>query len=285
MLFVQVLSLPVFMQWRLPVGVYLGYRLALMVYALFWLGYITSFHGNPPQAWGAYLTNWTYVMLNIYLVAHFLAALTHHALALSSRRNAGRAGSYCCGRPSADTHELMFVEVESDVQRSASYEDIPGSVSPGPTHTEVEIFSRPPWYICVVWVLFNVISTAALMVTIVFFVFLFPLLSDYPSINLENLQVHLINSVIVVVEHLVTAVPYRLLHVLWPFLYGVLYMFFSVVYWAGDHSRVIYPNILDWNQAGTTVGYVLMIGFFIIPLLHFVFFLCHKAKMAIYRRL
>ena len=273
------------LQWRLPVGVYLGYRFVLMVYALFWLGYITSFHGSPPQAWGAYLTNWSYIMLNLYLVAHFLAASAFHLQAFFRQRNASRVGRYCCSLLSPDTHAFMFMEAGSGMQSNSSYEDIPDSEIPNPAHVEVETASHPPWYICVVWVLFNVISTAALMVTIVFFLFLFPLFSDYPSIDLENLQVHLLNSVIIVIEHLVSAMPYRLLHVLWPFLYGVIYMIFSVVYWAGDHSRVMYPGILDWNQAGTTVAYILLIGFVMIPFLHSIFFLLHKAKMAIYWRL
>ena len=271
------------LQWRLPVGVYLGYRLVLMVYGLFWLGYITSYRGNPPQAWGAYLTNWTYVMLNLYLVSHFLAALAHHLL--TRQNSTGRLGSHCCSRPSPDTHSLMFMEAGSSMRNSSSYEDIPGSEIPRPTHVEFEMPFCPPWYICVVWVLFNIVSTAALMVTIVFFLFLFPMFSDYPNIDLENLQVHLLNSVIIVIEHLVSGIPCRLLHVIWPFLYGIIYMSFSIIYWAGDHSRVMYPNILDWNQAGTTVGYVLMIGFVIIPSLHGIYFVLHKAKMAIYQRL
>ncbi|KAK7102259.1 protein rolling stone-like [Littorina saxatilis] len=273
-------------QWRLPVSVYLVYRVVLMVYAVFWLGYTNSIHGTPPQAWGAYLTNWTYIMLNIYLVSHCLAALYHHTHCTLRRRNYGQ---YCCSRPSSHEHNRIMEDLGEHEQ--TGYEDIPGSVAGreggGGESGEVQVVSplpRPPWYICWVWISFNVISSAALMVTIVFFAFLFRQLSDYPNISLENLQVHLLNSVIVFIEHLVSAVPFRLLHVIYPFAYGVIYMAFSVIYWAGDHNRVMYPNILDWNYPGSTVLYVLLIGFILIPLLHFFFFLLHKLKVLINKR-
>lgn len=281
-------------QWRLPVGLYLAYRVLLMVYGVFWLGYIATYHGSPPLAWGAYLTNWSYTMLNIYLISHCLLALGLHFTQFISSRHAGRRGGYCCRKPGLESYDAMFTEFGSSED---NYDMIPDSASEGGGNgagngdvvsetAEVGYRHRHsvPFYVSIVWVQYNTISAAALMVTIVFFAFLFPLLSDYPNIGLENLQVHLINSVIILLEHAMSAVPYRLLHIIYPLLYGVIYMVFSVVYWAGDHDRVMYPNILDWNKPATTVGYVLLIGFVFIPLLHTFFFGLYKMKMLILRR-
>jgi hypothetical protein len=185
---------------------------------------------------------------------------------------------------SAEKNESGRQEVD-EVGYQSEGEIVRNGVSP-----ELEVgfvhLQRPslPWYVCIVWVMFAAISAAAPMVSIMFFTFLFPRMDDYPSIGLENLQVHLLNSVIVLLEHFLTAVPCRLLHMVYPIVYGCIYMVFSVVYWAGDHSRVMYPGILDWNKPGPTTGYVLVIGFVFIPLLHTVFFIIYKAKMIILRR-
>ncbi|XP_076469397.1 protein rolling stone-like [Babylonia areolata] len=268
-------------QWRMPVAVYLMYRFLLMSYGVCWLVYISVEHGDAEQAWGAYLTIWTYILLNIYLIAHFLAASVHHALTIYESWNVIRCSRYLCHRPSTTIHARMFTELNGGVS-PAGYEAIPSSEAPDEAVVEEPEY-RPPWYLCAVWVLFSAVSSAAVMVTFVFFVFLFPSMKDYPHINLENLQEHLLNSIIIIVEHLVSASPYRLLHVVYPFVYGVVYLAFSVIYWAGDHKRVMYP-ILDWNKPGPTVGYVFMVGFVFIPLLHLFFFLVHKLKIAVYRR-
>lgn len=266
-----------YFQWRMPVAVYMLYRLVMMVYGLFWLIYTSRLHGDPPQSRGAYLTIWTYVLLNIYLIAHFLAATLHHVITMYHRQNMIHPGNYLFRRPSTTAHTHMFMGQSHGSVNVGDYEALPGSEGVG--EEEVVVL---PWYLWPVWILFNVVSAAAVMVTIVFFIFLFPGLPSYPRISLENLQEHLLNSVIIVIEHLVSATPYRLLHVVYPFIYGLIYVFFSVAYWAVDHKHVMYP-ILDWNKPGPTMGYVLMIGFVFIPILHSLFFAVHKLKMAIHR--
>ncbi|KAL8600104.1 hypothetical protein ACOMHN_009711 [Nucella lapillus] len=270
-----------YFQWRLPVAVYMVYRLVVMVYGLFWLIFASVRHGKTPQGWGAYLTVWTYTMLNIYLIAHFLASTLHHLITMYQRHHIMRPCSYLFQRPSTTAHAHMFLGHGHGRVSMGDYEALPGSEGMMGEGEEVAVL---PWYLWPVWMLFSIVSSAALMVTIVFFVFLFPGLPSYPRIGLENLQEHLLNSIIIVIEHLLSAAPYRLLHMVYPFVYGLIYMCFSLFYWMDDHRHVMYP-ILDWNKPGPTVGYVLMVGFVFIPVLHTFFFAVHKVKMAIHRRM
>ncbi|KAK7482771.1 hypothetical protein BaRGS_00025937 [Batillaria attramentaria] len=268
-------------QWRIPAVIYLLYRFVLMAYVIFWLGYTSHFHSNPPQVWEAYLTNWTYTLLAVFLTCHFLAAIVFH-VQVRLRPGPPSPLRSCFGRPNPEVHRRLFVESESNVQENSEYEYGSDAESENSSLLQGRVVCRPPWYMCVVWVLFSAVSSGGVMVTMVFFTFLYPSLKGADGIGLENLQVHLLNSVIIVLEHIVTGVPFRLLHVIYPFLYGLTYMIFSVIYWAVDHDHVMYP-ILDWNKPGPTTGYVLMIGFVIIPVFHTCFFLIYKAKLALYR--
>lgn len=265
-------------QWRMPVALYILYRFILMVYVIFWLGYVSHFHGNPPQAWGTYLTNWTYTLLAIYLTWHFLSAVVFHVQAL---RNPGPTllGS-CCAQPNPDNHQRVFVEIDSSVRENTDYEYIAGGENTSRLEGAAE--RQPPWYVCITWILFSAVSSGGFMVTIVFFSFLYPYMDNVNGIDLENLQVHLLNSVIIFLEHIVTGAPYRLLHFVYPFLYGLIYMTFSLIYWAIDNHHVMYP-ILDWSRPWPTVGIVFLIGFVLLPLFHTFFFLVYKTKMAVYR--
>ena len=144
---------------------------------------------------------------------------------------------------------------------------------------------RCAWYICIVWAMWSTVSTAALGVSIVFFLFLYPLSDHHHHIGLINLQVHIVNSVIVVIERIVSDVPCCLMHVVYPMLWGASYVVFSIIYWAGDHSRIIYPIILDWNHPLVVVCYMLLFFFLFMPSLHVFLFLIYKGKTALYARL
>lgn len=260
-------------QWRIPVSVYLAYRFILMAYVICWLVYNRCVDIHTPQAWGAYLTNWTYSLLVLYLSSHCLAAYFFHISLLCHQQNYWNT---CCRCASTEEHTELFVE---PVNRNDELEPLLHLQNNDQSASTSSNNIRPPWYLCIVWVLFCVVSSSAVLVSIVFFGFLYPNMDSTTGISLENLQVHLLNSVIIILEHCITAVPYRLLHVVYPFFYGCLYALFSIIYWSIDHSHVMYPHFLDWSHPGLAAVYVLLLGFVFFPLLHFLFFLVYKIKM------
>ncbi|XP_041347473.1 protein rolling stone-like [Gigantopelta aegis] len=262
--------------WRLPPFIFLLYRLCLAIYVDFWLIYFgrlhtskstTSEHG--PQPWSCYLTVWTYTVLALFLTIYAVIVLMYYLFHPSTLFQA----------PSQEYHANLFHELSSsDGYRQLGYEQIMDD----DYEMEIQPLSNMlPWYLKLVWILQNIVFVAAVIVTMVFFVFLLPQMKGVSGISLENLQLHALNTVIVVVESLVSAVPHRLLHIVYCALYALVYVLFSVFYWVPDHAHVMYPNVLDWNQPAHTVGMICLIAFVFFPLLQMLYHLIYRLKIFI----
>lgn len=265
-------------QWRTPPWLYLVYRIVLAVYVDVWLVYTAdSMIGYPGDmvlySWPVYLTNWTYLMLALYLTWHAVGTLIFLC-----------TGPVSIGQsPSREMHKNMFMELQTypSLWGGNDYETINGKDEEQPVNIRLH---QLPWYFKITWVLYNVVSSAAVMVTAVFFIFLWPMLNQGGGIDMMNLQLHGINSVIIIIEHLLSAVPVRLYHCVFPLIYGLLYVLFSVIFWAVDHSHVIYPKVLDWNKPGPTILMVAVLAVVVLPLLQLLYFLFYKLKIYIYKR-
>ena len=254
------------------------------VYAVTWLiitadAQISNNLGDTivVYSWPVYLTNWTYSLLTLYLLVHLFATITY----MCQRRG------LICRKLTAENHRALFHEIDRSHQSlwHESYEDMPGNtdfrnqLSVG---DEVHVRSGGvPWYFKLVWVLMNMASAGAVMVTVVFFVFLWPQF-DESGIDMMNLQLHGINSVIIIIEHLLTGLPVRLLHMIYPILYGLTYLIFSAIFYGAGNSEPIYPKVLDWSHAGQTMLMVLLVGFVFIPLLQIIFYIIYKIRMCIF---
>lgn len=147
--------------------------------------------------------------------------------------------------------------------------------------------SALPWYIQVYWALCNAIQVFAIVVTVIYFSALYPTMGARDGgVSLSDLNVHGLNSVMVLIDIAVCARPVRLLHGLYPFLYGSAYVVFSVVYWSRDRERnVLYENVLDWNQPGITLGVVFGMTLVGIPLLQLANFGVYQLRLGLYRKM
>ncbi|XP_059169688.1 uncharacterized protein LOC131951340 [Physella acuta] len=258
-------------QWRTPGALYVLYRLVLAVYTIVWLS-ITASHSRISDSfsmsWGSYLTNWTYVLLTIYFTLHAIVAVVAYTI--------------CCGAGLSFLHRKRSVDhwrLFHEVNQSAGYEIISGQEEQ--RESVYVMRNSVPWYMGLVWILFNAASVGAVMVTLVFWAILVPG-TQLGTLTVDNLQLHLVNSILIILEHAVTALPVRLFHVIYPIFYGLIYVFFSIFYWVDDHSHVIY-SILDWGNVGPTIGYVLLIGLVIIPVIHLCFYGFYRLKIILFR--
>jgi len=140
-----------------------------------------------------------------------------------------------------------------------------------------------PCYMKFSWFLFSVSSTVAIIVSSVYFAGVFPgRHRDY--LNLEDINLHVMNSVLVMLEFAIAAYPLRLLHVVYVWLYCLAYVIFSAIYWAFDHSHVMYPGVLDWNAPAITAVVLVVLTIVGIPLLQFILFSLFQLRMFIYTR-
>lgn len=224
-------------------------------------------------SWPVYLTNWTYFMLALYLTWHAVGTLIFLCT--------GPLPIQQC--PPHEIHKNMFIELQTypSLWGGNDYETVPGDEE----HQVSVRMHQLPWYFKITWILYGIASSAAVMVTAVFFIFLWPMMNSAGGIDMMNLQLHGINSVIIIIEHFVSAVPIRLYHYIYPLIYGLMYLIFSLIFWAVDHNHVIYPEVLDWNKPGPTVVMVVILAIVVLPLLQLFYFVVYKIKIFIYKHL
>ena len=90
------------------------------------------------------------------------------------------------------------------------------------------------------------------------------------GIDTMDFMVHAVNTIISLVDLVVSARPWRLLHFYQAILAMALYVIFSIIYWAaGGVNMNGYPyiySILDWNDPIPTVIMVVIAAVAMIPL-------------------
>ena len=145
-----------------------------------------------------------------------------------------------------------------------------------------------PWYMRMNWVFFNISCPAAVEVTALYFFFMFPKVSritGFPFPTVDNFHVHAFNSMVIFFEVMLAAFPVRMLHFIHPILFGVLYLICTVIYWATDHTIVLYDGVINWNKPGKTLLRLLVMAFVGTIIIHLVFFGLYKLKLYLNRRL
>ena len=140
-----------------------------------------------------------------------------------------------------------------------------------------------PCYMRFSWFLFAVAAPAAIMVSMIYYTSLFPRFHR-SYLNFEDANLHLMNTVVVILELSISAFPVRLLHAVYVWCYALAYVIFSFVYWAFDHSHVMYPGVLDWSAPSTTALVLVILAVVGIPLLQFILFVVYQLRVYIYIR-
>ena len=138
------------------------------------------------------------------------------------------------------------------------------------------------WYMKLAWLLANIVYVFGTVVTVVYFSALFP---SRGKTNIHDLNVHAFNTLQILIDIAIVARPVRLLHVIYPFLYGLCYIIFSVIFWFQDkENNVLYPNVLDWNHPGTTGIVIAILALIGIPLLQLAAFGLYRLRLYVYKR-
>lgn len=239
-------------QWNWPGILFVIYRLALAIYSTIIVIFsIVKFdHGKWHRPWPVWLTNWSYFILT----CHLLCSATVTLLFTTEQ---GR----CLRR-----RERHRSSLHSSEHQAATH------------HTHI------PWYLKLDWFLFNIASSAAILVTVVYFSALFPQ-RDLHSLSAEDANLHMMNTVLIILELCISAIPVRLLHFIYMWLYGAIYIAFTAIYWAFDHSVVLYPKVLDWNHPGQTALIVFGLAVVGVPILQLVIFVAYRFRLFIYDRM
>ena len=102
--------------------------------------------------------------------------------------------------------------------------------------------------------------------------------------SFSTVCIHVINSVYVLTELLLNAIPVRLLHLWLPELFGFTYTAFSVLRWRMTSSEPIY-DMLDYSTSPLLcLLYVIVVAFVICPMFHFATFTVYHCKVLLHRK-
>lgn len=233
-------------QWNWPQMIYMMYRLAVAIYIMCWLIYSIYFMPEfNGHVWPAFLTNWSYTVLACYLIVAAVVVIRRTTPAAMSRP-----------APLSMNHPEL---------------------APSPLgNLAIDLKTE--------WCLFAVISNFAFIITFIYFAVLYPhIYAPGQKIRAVDFHIHGFNSVVIIIEMMICAFPIRLLHAIYPMIYGLTYVLFSIIYWAFDHkNNVVYKNVLDWNKPGQTIGVILGLGFLVIPILQLALFGLYRLRVWIY---
>ena len=141
------------------------------------------------------------------------------------------------------------------------------------------------WYMKLDWILYNITLPISIVVTLVFFTLLYPDMPHENGVDIFNIHVHALNSVFSILELFLCSIPTRLAHIIYPVIYGVIYILFSVFYWVKNHDHVIYEHVLDWNEPGRTLVVVVLLALVVLPTLQCVMFVLYKLRVYVCKRL
>ncbi|XP_042870204.1 protein rolling stone-like [Penaeus japonicus] len=115
----------------------------------------------------------------------------------------------------------------------------------------------------VLWVMQNLVYLPALLITAAYWSAIYDPQSPVTALNAE---VHIINSVYVLIDLMIVGGPVRVMHFYMPLVFMFLYAAFTLVYWAvggttPEGNAAIYP-ILDWDNLTVTLPFVICCTFF-----------------------
>ena len=100
-----------------------------------------------------------------------------------------------------------------------------------------------------------------------------------------DINIHGVNSIIMLLDNFFTAIPVRLLHVIYPAIYGAIYVIFTAIYFAFDtENHVVYPGLLDWRSPGVTIAVVIVVIGVLLPLIQLVWYGWYRLRLWTFRK-
>lgn len=207
------------------------------------------YSGNKGK-WFIFLTNWSFFFVTLYYICATIVTGVHFKNRYQQQQNVITDGnendrSLQMGVMSEDKEPRSCVDVESEA-----------IVIADPSEASRIIQMR--WFHQALWVIYNIASTAALLVTISFYTF-------FRGAGAMSVFTHGVNSILVVIDTMLSSIPVRLFHVVYPALYFIVYLIFTLIYWAAGQPY-IYPMTDYTGQPVFSAITVVCLFFIALPL-------------------
>ena len=250
-------------QWHVPVCLFLGYRILVSSYFLGWLigsilylEYIQTDVDLYP--WPAYVNNLAYLALTGHLLVAAIIGLKH--------------------LPRFGLCHVPFFQEESDEDLELTW--LAGEEILVPLIDKDA--GKLPCLEKIDWLLFNVACTVGTVTTISYWT-IFPRWEEtWLPLDLQH---HLVSLAVILLEMVLSAIPMRILHVIYPMIFGVAYVAFTLILWAVDGNYVIYPDALNWNESIQATLVACVAVFVFVPAVHLFFWTLFKMRCFVYRKI
>lgn len=225
----------------------------MAVYFFAWL-FPSGLYGDGGPKFFIFLTNWSYLMWNSYLIISALSV----TFKIST--------IYCCKYRKRNAQSLL--------DTPTPYIDIDRPV--GCCGRENDTTS---WYQKVQWLFFYLGAETAVLVSVLYWTLLY---SGGP-VDGVNANTHLVNGIFALIDVLFSGIPVRILHFIYPAAFAGVYVTFTGIYFAAGGTNpngepYIYSVIDYENSPGSATGWVLAVGLIFIPLFNMLFFGLYTAR-------
>ena len=141
-----------------------------------------------------------------------------------------------------------------------------------------------PWYIRMTWFLYDLALTNCGLLTLLYWPLVYNgRLTDTKLCN------NALNTILLFSDVMVTRVPIRVLHVVYPALFFLLYVLFNVGYsFLGlqdiDQSEARIYSVLDWRRPMLPSAGVCVIIVLLMPMIQFGWYLLYQLRLYLWRR-
>ena len=241
----------------------MAYRLIVTVYNLAWLFY--NIHLYKASLMFIYFTNWTYTILSIFFV--FATTLSSIALYKNLKKE-------------TETPTLATDEQTTEIEME------PGNY--GAVDQEHDDASEKDALQChqkLFWFTHVIAATAGLLITAGYW----SVLAGDDPVDANNITKHALNSVFMVIDTSLSAIPVRLLHSLYVLLYILIYLVFTFIYWLlggtdNQGNTYIYKGLDYDNFEPIIVGLMAVSLLVVLPVLHLILFGITKLRDHLYRK-
>lgn len=203
------------------------------------------------KTWFLWLSNWSFLAVTVYFICATIVTAIHYK---RERKQTGNRES--------ESDEMKYGQANSASQAKCDEAaDSDGNINnlcnlnhelgtnyacnsndEMPSTSDASEASRAlsmAWFHEALWVIYNIASVAAIMVTLSFWLLIF---NARNGVRALTVIFHGVNSIVMVGDTMLSSIPVRLFHVIYPMLFSIVYIMFTVIYWAAGGPNYIYPQ-------------------------------------------
>eukprot|EP00511_Aplanochytrium_stocchinoi_P006768 CAMPEP_0204841246 /NCGR_PEP_ID=MMETSP1346-20131115/41342_1 /ASSEMBLY_ACC=CAM_ASM_000771 /TAXON_ID=215587 /ORGANISM="Aplanochytrium stocchinoi, Strain GSBS06" /LENGTH=370 /DNA_ID=CAMNT_0051979269 /DNA_START=51 /DNA_END=1163 /DNA_ORIENTATION=- len=174
------------------------------------------------------------------------------------------------------THWGLFVEVIYwTLAVITTYMSKQENSNPNSPETEGETEQEDlPLYAKAMWLAWDIILPGSFIILALYW---FAVFEPGNTVNAMGVFVHGINFLIMAFDSILSSTPYLLLHGLYLFIFGLVFVIWSYIFYASglkdsNGNRYIYP-VLDWSNPGSAAAFSAIALFFVVPLVVLIFWI------------